>query len=139
MDSSPAADTTLLKMIAAAKRGVHVVLFIDNVQNWTKKSLVEELKKAGGKFMVLNPQFRLDSIPKYFTKDVWRRHHEKLIVSDEKAIIGSSNIEGNYAGINYGNSNFRDINFYSENIVLDEYRKHFIDTANFYSFDLKTG
>ena len=69
--------------------------------------------------MILNPQFRLESIPKYFTKDVWRRHHEKLIVSDEKAIIGSSNIEGNYAGINYGNSNFRDINFYSENIVLD--------------------
>ena len=41
MDSSPAADTTLLKMIEAAKRGVHVVLYIDNVQHWAKNSLIE--------------------------------------------------------------------------------------------------
>ena len=59
MDSSPAADTTLLKMIEAAKRGVHVVLFIDNVQYWAKNSLIQELKNAGGKFMILNKQFRL--------------------------------------------------------------------------------
>lgn len=119
MDSSPAADTTLLKLIAAAKRGVHVMLFIDNVQYWAKSYLIEKLKNAGGKFMVLNPQWRWSSISKYFSKDVWRRHHEKLIVSDKKSIIGSSNIEGHYAGIKYGNSNFMDINLYSENIVLD--------------------
>ena len=63
--------------------------------------------------MILNPQFELKSIYKYFTKDVWRRHHEKLIVSDKMSLIGSSNIEGNYAGIRYGNSTFKDINFYS--------------------------
>lgn len=36
MDSSPAADTTLYKLIDAAQRGIHVVLFIDNVQLWVK-------------------------------------------------------------------------------------------------------
>lgn len=113
MDSSPVADTTLLKMITAAKRGVHVTLFVDNVQLWAKKELIEKLEEAGGKFMVLNPQFRWSSISKYMTKDVWRRHHEKLIVSDNRAIIGSSNIEGHYAGIKYGVSTFRDLNLYS--------------------------
>jgi len=37
IDSSPAADTTLYKLIQALKRGVHVVLFVDNVQFWAKK------------------------------------------------------------------------------------------------------
>lgn len=37
IDSSPAADTTLYKLIQALKRGVHVVLFVDNVQYWAKK------------------------------------------------------------------------------------------------------
>lgn len=54
-------------------------------------------------------------------------------------MIGSSNIEGNYAGIRYGNCNFRDINMYSEHIILDQFRKHFIDTANQYHFDLQKG
>lgn len=41
IDSSPAADATLLKLIEASKRGVHVVLFIDNVQFWAKKELIK--------------------------------------------------------------------------------------------------
>jgi hypothetical protein len=41
MDSSPAADTTLYKLTDAAARGVHVVLFIDNVQLWVKSELIE--------------------------------------------------------------------------------------------------
>ena len=89
--------------------------------------------------MVLNPQWRYKSLYNYITKDVWRRHHEKLIVCDNKSLIGSSNIEGNYAGIRYGNSTFRDINIYMENIILDQFRQHFINTANQYDFDLQTG
>ncbi len=41
MDSSPVADTTLLKLIDATKRGVHVILFIDNVQYWAKGNLIQ--------------------------------------------------------------------------------------------------
>lgn len=58
MDSSPAADTTLYKLIDAVNRGVHVILFIDNVQSWTKKELVQKFCQAGGKYMALNPQFK---------------------------------------------------------------------------------
>ena len=54
-------------------------------------------------------------------------------------MIGSSNMEGSYAGIRYGSSVFQDINFYSENIILDEFRKEFIMTANFYHYDLVSG
>lgn len=89
------------------------MLFIDNVQSWAKKELIQKFQQAGGKYLVLNPQFKSESIRGYLTKDVWRRHHEKLIVTDDKSVIGSSNIEGNYAGIRYGNSMFRDLNLYS--------------------------
>lgn len=41
INSSPAADTTMLKMIEASKRGVHVVLFVDNVQFWVKHGLIK--------------------------------------------------------------------------------------------------
>jgi hypothetical protein len=44
MDSSPAADTTLYKLINAAERGVHVVLYIDNVQSWAKKELIQKFR-----------------------------------------------------------------------------------------------
>jgi phosphatidylserine/phosphatidylglycerophosphate/cardiolipin synthase-like enzyme len=113
MDSSPAADTTLYKLIDAAERGVHVVLCIDNVQLWAKNELLQKLQEKGGKFFILNPQWQLQSIKKYFTKDVWRRHHEKLIISDNKTLIGSSNIEGSYADIKYGSRSFQDINYYT--------------------------
>ena len=42
-NSSPTADATLYKLIDAAKRGVHVVLFIDNVQHWARQELLDEI------------------------------------------------------------------------------------------------
>lgn len=75
INSSPAADTTLLKLIEASKRGVHVVLFIENVQNWAKPELIQRLQNCGGRFLLLNPQFQLKSIKNYINRDVWRRHH----------------------------------------------------------------
>jgi hypothetical protein len=41
IDSSPVTNATLYKLIDAAKRGVHVVLFVDYVQSWVKGNLVE--------------------------------------------------------------------------------------------------
>ena len=129
IDSSPAADTTLIKLIEAAKRGVHVVLFADNVQFWAKAELIEELQTCGGRFLLLNPQWRLSSYKSYLNKDVWRRHHEKLIVSDSFGLIGSANIEGSYGGIRYGTSQYQDLNYLTEHVALDQYRQHFYDTA----------
>jgi hypothetical protein len=31
---------------------------------------------------------------------------------------------------------FQDLNYYTENIIIDQYRKHFTDVATFYSFRL---
>lgn len=111
IDSSSVADTTLLKLIEACKRGVNVVLFIDNVQFWAKDELILKFQNAGGRFLLLNPQWRLESIKSYINRDVWRRHHEKLIVSDSWGLIGSANIEGSYAGIKYGNCQYQDLNY----------------------------
>jgi phosphatidylserine/phosphatidylglycerophosphate/cardiolipin synthase-like enzyme len=60
---------------------------------------------------VLNPQFQLSSLRGYLNGDVWRRHHEKLVVSDSYGLIGSANIEGSYAGIRYGSYQYQDINY----------------------------
>lgn len=75
INSSPAADTTLLKLIEASKRGVHVVLFVDNVQFWAKPELIKQFQNCGGRFLLLNPQFELSSWRGYLNRDVWRRHH----------------------------------------------------------------
>lgn len=112
-DSSPAADTTLLKLISASKRGVNVVLLIDNVQAWPKRELVEQFEQCGGRFHILNTQFGWKDIKKYFSKTVWCRHHEKLIVSDGRGLIGSSNIEGDYGGVLFGSRKFQDLNYYT--------------------------
>lgn len=138
INSSPAADTTLLKLIEACKRGVHVVLFVDNVQYWAKPELIQKFQNCGGRFLLLNPQWTRESIKGYLSGDVWRRHHEKLIVSDSWGLIGSANIEGSYGGIRYGTCQFQDLNYLTENIVLDQYRKHFADTADIYGFNLHT-
>jgi hypothetical protein len=34
MDKSISANTTMIKLIEARKRGVHTVLFVDDVQQW---------------------------------------------------------------------------------------------------------
>lgn len=58
IDSSPAADTTLLKLVEACKRGVNVVLFVDNVQFWAKQELINRFQNSGGRFLLLNPQWK---------------------------------------------------------------------------------
>jgi phosphatidylserine/phosphatidylglycerophosphate/cardiolipin synthase-like enzyme len=136
MDSSPAADTTLFKLTEAAKRGVHVVLFIDNVQYWAKQELIQKFQNCGGRFLLLNPQWTRDSIKGYLSRDIWRRHHEKLIVSDSWGLIGSANFENNYAGIRYGSCQFQDLNYLTEHVILDQYRQHFADTADIYGYNL---
>ena len=75
IDSSPAADTTLLKLIEACKRGVHVVLFADNVQFWAKQELIQKFQNCGGRFLLLNPLFSRSSVEGYLSRDIWRRHH----------------------------------------------------------------
>ena len=54
--------------------------------------MINRFENVGGRFLLLNPQWRAESIKGYLNGDVWRRHHEKLIVSDGWGLIGSANI-----------------------------------------------
>ena len=92
MDKSISANTTITKLIDARKRGVHTVLFVDDLQQWMEPELLEMYRMAGGVFASLNPQWKLSSFTKFKNKEIFRRHHEKIFVSDNTGIIGSSNI-----------------------------------------------
>ena len=45
-----------------------------------------------------------------FSQIIYLRHHEKVMVIDDKSIIGSANISDNYASIKYGSNFYMDIN-----------------------------
>jgi cardiolipin synthase len=91
MDSSLTANITFRKLSNAAKRGVDVVLFVDDLQQYTNKQAVQQLTNAGGMYVSLNPTWsKFWHIP---TQEFFRRHHEKLIIIDDHAIIGSANLE----------------------------------------------
>lgn len=92
MDKSVSANTTIMKLIEARKRGVHTVLFVDDLQQWMEPELLEMYKMAGGVFASLNPQWKLSSFQRIKNKEIFRRHHEKIFVSDGIGVIGSSNI-----------------------------------------------
>jgi|EP00360_Condylostoma_magnum_P001116 hypothetical protein len=72
------ANTTLTKLIKAAKRGVSVVLFVDNLNFWLNPKLALELMKNGGVVKSINP---LNPITRFmegmtvFTKELWERYH----------------------------------------------------------------
>lgn len=85
--------------------------------------------KEGGTFKSLRPVYKLWN---FVTRENFQRHHEKLTVIDDEAIIGSSNLETNYGGIKYGEFLFIDINMYLKNICLKEIREHIANIANNY-------
>ena len=95
-DTSFAANTTLLKLIEAQKRGVSCVLMIDDLNNWADKALRKEFIEVGGLFYSLNPVRKFWNI---LTKEFFRRHHEKITIIDDTSIIGSSNIAIEYGSM----------------------------------------
>jgi hypothetical protein len=75
MDKSIPANTTLIKLIEAKKRGVNTVLLVDDLNQSVDKDLVRDYISVGGVFKSLNPQFKLSSLTKFANKEIWRRHH----------------------------------------------------------------
>lgn len=68
MDKSIPANTTLIKLIEARKRGVNTVLFVDDLQQWVDPSLIKEYMSVGGTYESLNPQWKLSSLRKFHNK-----------------------------------------------------------------------
>lgn len=53
-----------------------------------------------GKVYKLN---RIYKIWNFFNRKIFKRDHEKIIISDNKMIVGSSNIGNDYVGSHLGN------------------------------------
>jgi phosphatidylserine/phosphatidylglycerophosphate/cardiolipin synthase-like enzyme len=130
MDCSCSANYTLKKLIEARKRGVKVVLYLDDLNYSLDKNLVKELEKLGGSVVSLNPIAPYFFEAKFSTyKDMFARHHEKVSIADDRAIVGSSNIADDYSGPLYGSNDFLDLNAIMRNQCLAEIRQLFKDTA----------
>lgn len=135
MDDSYLANLTLIKLVEASKRGVKVVLLVDDVNIKLNQSLQRELEQAGG---IIHP---LNNIQNYimnlnFSRDVFRRHHEKVAIIDSTGFIGSANIADSYGGYIYGENDFYDLNTVMKNVCLSQIRKAICDTVGFYGLRL---
>lgn len=134
-DDSFSASYTLKKLIEAQKRGVKVCLMIDDANNRADKSLKKELIAKGGLVHALNPIIPYFTSLK-FSRDVFRRHHEKVFIADDVAIVGSANIADDYSGPVYGSYEYIDLNLVMKNLCLSQVRGFFKEIADHYQYPL---
>lgn len=80
---------------------------VDDLNNGINVQQIKKLQDLGGTLISLNPIF---NIPLLFNRSLLHRHHEKLTIIDDHALIGSSNIADEYSGSKYGQNMFVDIN-----------------------------
>lgn len=120
--NSEVANKTIQKLIEASERGVNVALYVD----WLNFSITRDQKKrladAKVEIYTLNPMFPWQK--GFFTKEIFRRYHQKMFLADDTVIIGSSNIDDHYAGPKYGKSTFQDLNILVKNPKLANQAKH---------------
>lgn len=112
-----------------------MALFLDDLNNSINEDLLKELKQVGATVYSLN------EIAPYWTglkinKDMFSRHHEKAVISDDTAIVGSSNVADLYSGPLYGTNDFLDLNVYMKNICLKDLRHMFKGIADKYNIRL---
>jgi hypothetical protein len=67
-DHSIPANTTIIKLIEARKRGVNTVIFVDDLQQHIDKDLLNQYVAAGGVFQSLNPFFSTNTLKNLFSK-----------------------------------------------------------------------
>jgi cardiolipin synthase len=93
-------------LIKKAENGVEVFLLLDGVGSfWAPESLIQDLRKAGGKVEKFLPLMRLP-----FKGRANLRNHRKIIIADrQKAIVGGMNLAEHYLG--FGRRAWRDLNF----------------------------
>jgi cardiolipin synthase len=123
MDNNFAANVIVAKLIEAQKRGVHVILLVDGFQDGIDRSLKGKLRQAGATVHTLNPFYKLWKL--FIRRRLFHRHHEKLVVSDEKVLIGSSNLAEEYGGAKHGTSDYWDLNMFTTHTGLKQIREYF--------------
>ena len=71
-----------------------------------------------------------------FSREYFKRSHEKVIYSDNEFIMGSANVGEDYAWRKYGTSFFWDMNLYAKNSSLAEIRSYLVKNANYHHVNL---
>lgn len=93
-DDTSIGTITLYKLIEAAKRGVKVCAMHDTLTCKLHKGMMETLRENNGIVHRLNEMYRFWKMP---GRTYFKRDHEKLIIADEKLLLGSANISEDYA------------------------------------------
>lgn len=134
------ANETLKRLMRAAERGVSVVLFVDWLNFWVNMDLVQELRYKGGVVVALNPMnffMRYAGRQRIFSKEIFERYHQKLFLIDEQVIIGTANLDCEYAGAKHGTGNFYDLNLLIKGKLIAEAQSIFHNIAARYNIPLK--
>jgi len=112
-----------------------VCLMIDDINNRADKSLKAELVANGGLVYSLNPI--APAITSFnISRELFRRHHEKVFIADNVAIVGSANITDEYSGPVYGSDDYMDLNIIMRNLCISEVRSFFKEVADHYNHKL---
>jgi len=143
------------KLLLAAKRGVQVVCAVDGTKNEISSETMESIRKLGNNFVFLyynDPKkFFTNFIENTLYKTV-SRHHEKIIIVDDKVFTGSGNMKSEYGGPLLGENIFKDIYAivkkgptkgifeFMRSTVYEEERKHVPDPkfCPFYNDTMRT-
>lgn len=139
MAKSYIADETIRRLTKAAERGVDVVLYVDWLNFYPDSELLEKLRQRGGKVETLND---MNIFTRYiknfgiFTKNIFKRYHEKLCLIDNKVIIGSANFDIEYGEHKYGNNKFYDINVILTGKCITDAQSLFLEIADRYDYKL---
>ena len=100
------------KLLFASARGIQIVCAVDAIRNDISSRGMQKINDYGNKFIFLlynmPTKFLHYAIRNKFYKTL-SRHHEKIIVVDDKAFIGSGNMKEEYGGSILGTNMFRDV------------------------------
>lgn len=108
---------------------------IDDINNRADNALKSELMANGGLVYSLNRV--LPYIKSFnFSRELFRRHHEKVFIADNTAIVGSANITDEYSGALYGSFDYVDLNVVLKNLCLNQVRGFFKEIADYYKYKL---
>ena len=128
MDHKLIAAMTLQKLTSAARRGVKVVLVIDDLNYYPSSTDVAALKEQGGIVIKNNPFHRAyEHVQNGCYQKFFNRNHQKVMLVDNHVFCGSLNVADPYSGARYGDGSFRDLNIILRNQDAKGVRDFFLD------------
>ena len=117
LDNDLMAKEYLNRLIQAQKKGVQVFLFIDSLVSRPNRTSIRDFKAAGGCVLYRNKKQRiLNSLNRSF----FQRDHEKILLADNRVLLGSANISKLYGGKRFGQDFFMDLNILMENCGIKD-------------------